>query len=235
MSTSNKNVIIDTAYGNITGKNSIDKISLTGVYPYEGSTYSQEMELILNIDKGKSVSIKFPYDGYNLQLFIGDFNGDRKSEIMVRGGFGGSGGFEIGVIYKYQDNTLIAIFNQDMFTDNNTCTAKFKDNYKVHINCTDKKYSIDISSRPKDYLDLIYNNDGTVKSGVTVSVDPPEGIYPIKQVSNHYYNLLIFQRIVGIVNADTLGVIQSMSNLLDDKYNLEYKGLLLVPSPIGEK
>ncbi|MGL5313858.1 MAG: hypothetical protein ACRC92_11490 [Peptostreptococcaceae bacterium] len=235
MPTPKNKIIIDSASGNITSANSRDNIILMGVLPYEGNAYYQDVELTLNTDNSQSLTIKFPYDGYNLQLFIGDFNDDKKSEIMVRGDFGGSGGFEIGVIYEYDKNKLVELFNQDIFNSNNSCTATFKDNYKVHINCGDKKYSIDISSRPKNYLDLIYSNDGTVKPGNTVSIDPPEAIYPIKQVYNQYYNLLILQRIVGVVNADTLGVIQTQANLLNNQYNIDYKGLLLVPSPLEEK
>ena len=222
-----KKVIIDVNSGNITGEYSKDKATLVGVYPYKDIPYADNIELVLNPENEEPISINFPYSGYNLQLFVGDFTGDNKSEIMVRGGFGGSGGFEIAVIYKYEDNKLIEIFNQDLVNQNNPCTAKYKDNYKVHVNCDKKKYSINISSRPKEYLEQIYTPTGTVKPDYEPYIDSPNAIYPIKQIYSDAYQLLIQQRIVGIANVDTLGVIETLSSLINSEFEVIYKGLLL--------
>ena len=133
------------------------------------------------------------------------------------------------IIYKYEDKKLIEIFNQDRVNQNNPCTAKYKDNYKVHVNCDEKKYSIDISSRPKEYLEQIYTPEGTVKPDYEPYIDSPNAIYPIKQVYNDAYQLLIQQRIVGIANADTLGVIETLASLINSEFEVIYKGLLLPP------
>ena len=222
-----KKVIIDVNSGNITGEYSKDNTTLVGVYPYKDIPYADNIELVLNPENEEPISINFPYSGYNLQLFVGDFTGDNKSEIMVRGGFGGSGGFEIAVIYKYEDKKLIEIFNQDRVNQNNPCTAKYKDNYKVHVNCDKKKYSINISSRPKEYLEQIYTPTGTVKPNYEPYIDSPNAIYPIKQIYSDVYQLLIQQRIVGIANVDTLGVIETLSSLINSEFEVIYKGLLL--------
>ena len=92
-----------------------------------------------------------------------------------------------------------------------------------------EKYLLDISSRPKEYLDLIYDSDGKLKeNSITLSyVDAPNVIYPVKQVYNSYYELLIQQRVVGIVNVDTLAVIQTLISLENTTLNEIYKGLLI--------
>ena len=222
---SNK-VIIDSISTNIVDEHSKDKVLLIGVFPYEDSTYSNNLELVVQLEVGSPVSISLPYDGYNLQLFCGDFTKDNKNEIMVRGSFGGSGGFEIGVIYKFEKNQIKEIFNQDDISKNNPCSAKFKDNYKVHVNCGEKKYSINLSTRPQNYLDLAYDKNGKVLSGVDAYVDAPNALFPIKDVDNNYYELLIQQRIVGVVNADTLGIIQTVCNFINNsKFNVVSKGL----------
>jgi len=141
-----KKVIIDVNSGNITGEYSKDKATLVGVYPYKDIPYADNIELVLDPEDGESISISFPYSGYNMQLFVGDFTGDNKSEIMVRGGFGGSGGFEIAVIYKYEAKKLIEIFNQDQVNRNNPCTAKYKDNYLVAFNEGDNMKVITIDA-----------------------------------------------------------------------------------------
>ena len=218
-------VIVDSLSTNIVNKHSQDKVILVGIFPYENSSYSENLELVVNPEVGYPVKIQLPYSGYDMQLFCGDFTNDGRDEIMVRGSFGGSGGYEIGVIYKFDNNKIKEIFNQNDITKNNSCTAKFKDNYKVHVNCGEKKYSINLATRPKDYLELAYDSDGKVLPGVQSNVDAPNALFPIKDVDNSYYELLIQQRIVGLVNADTLGIIQTICNFLNDKFTVITKGL----------
>ena len=218
-------VVIDSISANIIDEHSQDKSILVGILPYENSTYSENLELIIKPEVGYPTKIKLPFSGYDMQLFCGDFTNDKKDEIMVRGSFGGSGGFEIGVIYKFENNQIKEIFNQDDISKNNPCSATFKDNYKVHISCGEKKYSINLSSRPKNYLQLAYDENGKVLPGVVAYVDAPNALFPIKDVDNSYYELLIQQRIVGVVNADTLGIIQTVCDFINGKFNVVTKGL----------
>ena len=218
-------VIVDSLSTNIVNKHSQDKVILVGIFPYENSSYSENLELVVNPEVGYPVKIQLPYSGYDMQLFCGDFTNDGRDEIMVRGSFGGSGGYEIGVIYKFDNNKIKEIFNQNDITKNSSCKAKFKDNYKVHVNCGEKKYSINLATRPKDYLELAYDSNGKVLPGVQANVDAPNALFPIKDVDNSYYELLIQQRIVGLVNADTLGIIQTICNFLNDKFTVITKGL----------
>ena len=218
-------VVIDSISANIIDEHSQDKAILVGILPYENSTYSENLELIIKPEVGYPTKIKLPFSGYDMQLFCGDFTNDKKDEIMVRGSFGGSGGFEIGVIYKFENNQIKEIFNQDDISKNNPCSATFKDNYKVHISCGEKKYSINLSSRPKNYLQLAYDENGKVLPGVVAYVDAPNALFPIKDVDNSYYELLIQQRIVGVVNADTLGIIQKVCDFINGKFNVVNKGL----------
>ena len=218
-------VVIDSISANIIDEHSQDRSILVGILPYENSTYSENLELIIKPEVGYPTKIKLPFSGYDMQLFCGDFTNDKKDEIMVRGSFGGSGGFEIGVIYKFENNQIKEIFNQDDISKNNPCSATFKDNYKVHISCGEKKYSINLSSRPKNYLQLAYDENGKVLPGVVAYVDAPNALFPIKDVDNSYYELLIQQRIVGVVNADTLGIIQTVCDFINGKFNVVTKGL----------
>ena len=218
-------VVIDSISANIIDEHSQDKAILVGILPYENSTYSENLELVIKPEVGYATKIKLPFSGYDMQLFCGDFTNDKKDEIMVRGSFGGSSGFEIGVIYKFENNQIKEIFNQDDISKNNPCSATFKDNYKVHISCGEKKYSINLSSRSKNYLQLAYDENGKVLPGVVAYVDAPNSLFPIKDVDNSYYELLIQQRIVGVVNADTLGIIQTVCDFINGKFNVVTKGL----------
>ena len=85
MISSNKKLIIDAAYGSITNKYTEDKVILVGEFPDEKSNYANSLQLVINRENDLPLTIDVPYSGYNMQLFVGDFTGDRLENIMIRG------------------------------------------------------------------------------------------------------------------------------------------------------
>ena len=221
----NKKLLCSTK-GNISSINSSDNVFLIGDYDL-GASYAYNLELLLETKDKEVFSTHIPFSGYDFQLFIGDFTNDKKSEIVIRGSFGGSGGFEVCTIYKCTKGKLIEIFNQNTFFENNKCSAKYKDNYKLSVICNKKKYTINLANKSKDYLDYIYDKNQKLNTNFYPTIDAPTSIYTIKEVYNCYYELLINQRIVGISNSDTLGIIQSKVNFLDSTITTVYRYLLL--------
>ncbi len=244
----NKKMIIDAAYGSITNRYSDDKVILVGVFPDEKSNYTNSLQLVINRENDLPLTIDVPYSGYNMQLFVGDFTGDRVDNIMIRGEYKDSDnnsinenkdikvksdnnliGYEIGVIYKYENENLIEIFNVNKYKSNNLCTAKFKSNYRTSVTCNKKKYLIDLSTRSNKYLSKIYDENKKVKTNLSPILDNPCGIYPIKQIFSDKYELLIYQRIVGIDKKDIIGTIESLIDLKNNELNIIYEGLLSYP------
>ena len=237
-------LIIESAKGNITGNNVQDDIVLKGIYKSENKQYIKDLELTLNPGTEKSISLKLPYEGYEIQLFIVNFTGDDRLEIMIRGESEGPtlhpseepGLHAIAVIYKYENNNLIEIFNHDKFYKENICSAKYKNGYKVNISCGNKKYSLDISKKLKSYLDNIFNTDGSVKSYYDPFYEPhvnrPFEIYPIKSHSNNHYELLIEQVVMGTGEytagpTPALAIIQTFGYFEKSEFNIKDKGLLI--------
>lgn len=239
MTFNNKKVIIDAAYGSITNKYADDKVILVGEFPDEKSNYANSLQLVIDRENDLPLTINVPYDGCNMQLFVGDFTGDRIDNIMIRGeynntladknGHNNLINYELGVIYKYENEKLIEIFNMEKYKNNNLPYAKFKNNYRTSVYCNKKKYLIDLSTRSKEYLNGIYDENKKVKINLIPTVDNPSGIFPIKEVFNDCYNLLIYQKIVGINNSDVIGTIETLINLNDNKINIIYEGLLSFP------
>lgn len=239
MTFNNKKVIIDVAYGSITNKYSDDKVVLVGELHDEKSNYANSLQLVINRENDLPITVNVPYNGYNMQLFVGDFTGDKIDNIMIRGeyenpqidkdGYDNLISYELGVIYKYESEKLIEIFNMDKYKNNNLACAKFKNNYRTSVSWGKKKYLIDLSTRPKEYLNKIYDEDKTVKTNLKPTLDNPSEIFPIKEVFNDCYNLLIYQRIVGINNSDVIGTIETLINLNNNKINIIYEGLLSYP------
>ena len=239
MTFNNKKVIIDVAYGSITNKYSDDSVVLIGEFHDEKSNHANSLQLVINRENDLPITVNVPYNGYNMQLFVGDFTGDKIDNIMIRGeyenpqiykdGHDNLISYELGVIYKYESEKLIEIFNMKKYKNNNLACAKFKSNYRTSVSCGKKKYLIDLSTRPKEYLNKIYDEDKRVKTNLKPTLDNPSEIFPIKEVFSDCYNLLIYQRIVGINNSDVIGTIETLINLNNNNINIIYEGLLSYP------
>lgn len=239
MTFNNKKVIIDVAYGSITNKYSDDSVVLVGEFYDEKSNHANSLQLVINRENDLPITVNVPYNGYNMQLFVGDFTGDKIDNIMIRGeyenpqiykdGHDNLISYELGVIYKYESEKLIEIFNMKKYKNNNLACAKFKSNYRASVSCGKKKYLIDLSARPKEYLNKIYDEDKKVKTNLKPTLDNPSEIFPMKVVFSDCYNLLIYQRIVGINNSDVIGTIETLINLNNNNINIIYEGLLSYP------
>lgn len=219
--------IIDVKIGNIIKENSKDKVILMGTYSSKDSKYIENLEIAIKSEEiGSDLNIKISYTGYNMQLFLADFNGDGKDEIMLRGQYGGSGGYEISAIYKYDNGNIIEILNPDIFSNKYLYTAKYIEGYKVLVESPVLKntYIFDISKTPKEYLQMVYDKNGKPINGESPTISAINEAFPIKLVNQENYYLLIRQRVIGVNNADTIGYIESYTNLLNDDIKIINSG-----------
>ncbi|MGG5461366.1 hypothetical protein [Clostridium sp. B9] len=219
----NKQTILDVKIGNVIEKDSKDKVILVGSYFEKGSNYVENIEIVINPGDGNEpITTKVDYSGYNLELFLGDFNNDGRDEIMLRGAYGGTGGFAISVVYVYSNGKLKQIFNPDMFSEKYELTSKYLEDYMVEVlsNTLREKYTFYIGNKPKIYLDIIYDKNGKVKKDEIPTVSAINNAFPIKAVYQETYYLFIRQRVVGVSNADTIGFIESFVSLIDDKITI---------------
>ncbi|WP_346868799.1 hypothetical protein [Clostridium sp. UBA5119] len=137
---------------------------------------------------------------------------------MVRGEYGGSGGYAIAAIYDYINGKLVEIFNPDMFSEKYVFTAKYLDEYKVLVESVTlkEKFTFDISQSPAIYINMIYDENKKVKSKEVPTVSAINEAFPIKLVYEENYYLFLRQRVIGVNNADTIGYIESFVNLLNN-------------------
>ena len=222
MTNVSKKTILDVKLGDVVAKYSKDKVILVGTYSDKDSNYVENVEIIINPGRGgAALTTKTTYSGYNFSLFLGDFNGDGKDEIMVSGEYGGSGGYAIAAIYDLNRGRLIEIFNPDKFSTKYIVTAKYLDKYRVLVNSETLKqyFEYDISNRQKVYLDMIYDKKGKVNKGQEPSVSAVNGAYPIMMPYKKLYYLFLRQRLIGVNNADTIGYVESFVSL--EKNNIE--------------
>ena len=68
-----------------------------------------------------------------------------------------------------------------------------------------KTYLIDLSDLDRTYLDALYDANGRLKAPRSGDVNPLSALLPIDPDGDGVYDLLGFQRITGLYNADGLG------------------------------
>ena len=167
MINSNDKIILDSKLGNVISKDGRDKVILLGSYYQSESNFVENIEIVINSENNKkSIVTKVNYAGYNLELFLGDFNKDGLDEIMLRGAYGGSGGYEIASVYKYKNGSLEEIFSPEIFGNKYTFKAKYLPRNLVEVISPQlkEKFIFHMNNKPKTYLDMIYEENGEVRN-----------------------------------------------------------------------
>ncbi|MGG7076617.1 hypothetical protein [Clostridium sardiniense] len=211
--------IIDAKDGNVTDKFSLDKVILTGIKKFSDSDYIDGITINVSLrGNGNSIIKNIPYAGYNLSLFIGDFNGDGKAEVMIRGTLEKEKGSYLFSVYTYKNNSLEEIYNHNMFNAMAKFNAKYLDNYRAEITSEDtkEKYIIDLSLRPKVYLNQSYDESGKVKENASIRVTNLRDVDPKESDNIEVYNLVLAKAILGVDDKDLLGFIESNVTLINN-------------------
>ncbi|WLR51133.1 VCBS repeat-containing protein [Bacillus tianshenii] len=203
-------MIVAFARGDVTGDGMPDNVYLTGTKT-EDSPFIQNITLLVQDGRtGAATSVPLKENaGYNPTLFLGDFNGNRVADILIRINSGGSGAFTYDYLYSFISNTPQLLFDSNDYNEQYQYEVTYQDNYKVQVISEEnnEKYIIDISTRDAEYLNEIYDEDGKLKSPITGFVNPLSGLYPVDFDSNGVFELLAYQKIAGRYNADALGYV----------------------------
>ena len=126
---------------------------------------------------------------------------------------GGSGGYGIFYIYSFRNNIPRLLFDFEKYNNSYTSQVNYEDFYKVSVESPsqDLLFPLDISYKGYDYLSQLYDENGKLKQPVKGEVLAASALNPI--VTNQKsmsYDLLIFRRIIGISNSDTLGYVENL-------------------------
>lgn len=202
--------IVSYARGDVNGDGIPDNVYLTGTKT-PSSPFTQNITLIIQDGfTGRFTSIPLKENaGYDPNLFLMDFTGDRIDDILISINSGGSGAIMYHYIYSFALNKPQLLFDFDVYNKQYTYDVTYKDNYKVEVvsNKNNTKYIIDISNKGSDYLNEIYDENGKLKKPITGFVDPLSGLYPVDFDFNKVYELLAYQKIAGRYHADSLGYV----------------------------
>ena len=216
--------VVAFARGDVTGDRLPDNVYLTGVMTPD-SPFVQQITLLVQDGRTGAVT-RVPLRenaGYNPTLFLGDFTGDGVDDILISINTGGSGAIMNHYIYSFVNNRPQMLFDSSVYNEQSQYEVTYLDNYKVEVESVENNqtYIIDISLRSSDYLDEIYDKNGKLKSPITGFVNPLSGLYPVDFDSDQKFELLAYQKIAGLYNADSLGYVLNTLTWWDNKFVLQ--------------
>ncbi|WP_257351602.1 VCBS repeat-containing protein [Pseudalkalibacillus decolorationis] len=216
--------LLDMKRGDVSGDRIPDIVYLTGSKPFPDSPFYEKITLWVQ-DGRTNQRTEVPLStstGYHPTLFLGDFTKDRVEDILIRMDSGGSGGVTYDYIYSFLRNQSNKIFDYEVFNKEDSYQVNYQDGYKVKVmnNNSGESFVIDIQYKGNEYLSEIYNQNGKLKKPITGGVNPLGAVYPVDFERDGTYELLTYQRITGLYNADGLGLLTT---------NLEWNGDSFTP------
>lgn len=205
--------MIDVKFGDINGDGIIDKILLTGTKTPD-SPFWQNITLVIQ-DGRTGKYQRYPLQenaGYNPSLFLGDFTGDKIQDILIVIDTGGSGGTIYSYVFSSINNSVVQIFNSAIYNESYKYTVSFKDFYKAEIISFSprKRYIVDLQYKGIEYLNEVYNQDGTLIQPINGWVSPLAGLYPVDFDRDGNFELVAYQNIAGRYNADRIGYMENV-------------------------
>ena len=204
--------VINFAQADVTGDGRIDSIYLVGDRQVGDPTrHIENMGLRVRTD-GKILSVDFPYgNGYSPILFVGDLTRDGIPDVLVNMFSSSTGGFITSYIYTFENGVPRMLFDSKVFNDLYTGKVIYEDNYIVRVltNRPPWQYTIDLRDRDPGYLSSLYDQNGRLRRPTEGTLLGLNSLNPIDYDVNGEFNISSIQRVIGIGNLDTLGLVET--------------------------
>lgn len=227
--------VLDYKSADVTGDKIKDDVVLVGIKENKNDIFSAEAVVVVQDGKTKKY-LKVStgdFGGYGGDLFLGDFNKDKVSDVMTTLGTGGSGGTINTNIFSFKNNKTVAILSANGIGEGLTFEGKFVDGFKAEVlnKESNKTFTIDLRG-VKDYYtpNSIYDEKGKLLSPVEIAADGFVLLEPVDWDCDGSYELQGSQAIWGICHADTIANVESVLDFESSKWNvirLEYSSFLI--------
>ncbi len=234
----NGQTVIDKKRGDITGDSFRETVYLTGSMT-ERSSYWEDITLnILNkkVDLYEGFSLKETV-GYNPRLFLGDFTGNQLDDILVVIDTGEGAGTVNAYLFTFLEGQMRQVFDAEEFNDTTDYKINYQDQHKVTIvsSVPQKKYTLDLMYKDKEYLTEIYDENGVLKEAIEGWVEPISGLYPIDFAGDGIYELVALQEIAGRYHAEALGYVQNILKWNGREFVPERQSVIIVGENLEPK
>lgn len=212
----NNRYLITMQEGDVSGDGIPDKVYLYGSKIGDSiSSFVDNISIVIEDGySGRTNTITPEFNaGYNPRLFLGDFTADSVDDIKLSIDSGGSGGYGYFYIYTYINDAPKEIFNFNQYNALFQYKVNYIDLYRVEVyNINhDKLFVLDISYKGNEYVSQYYDEYGMLLKPIQGDVLAINALMPfIQNEIVNAYELLVYQRIIGPINSDTLGYIENV-------------------------
>ncbi|MGL4736585.1 MAG: hypothetical protein ACRCW2_03930 [Cellulosilyticaceae bacterium] len=214
---------------------STDQALLFGSQVTANSPYYDALELQIITADERSYTFPLDYGGYNASLFLADFTGQGTSDLLITSYSGGSGSYAHVSLYHFNNGGLDELFSSEGFDALFSYTAHYLPYYQAQITShgADMRFNLTLTHLSSEALSLIYSPSGQVITNEEPMISALNAAFPIKLPDKISYDLLIWQRIIGPTNADTLGMIQTLMHFPQSSPQLVNQTLVTQGLPIN--
>lgn len=205
--------IVASKVGDVTGDGFPDWVFLTATKQPDSLFLTNITLVVKNGRTNQFQTFALPENaGYEPTIWLGDLTGNGVNDIFIVIDSGGSGAIIFAYVYSSVQGRMTNIFDSIRFNEQHPYTVNYANYYKANIISKNpsKKYIVDLQYKGKEYLNEIYNADGTLKQPIEGWVDPLSALYPIDLARNGKYYLLGMQKIAGRYHADGLGYVENL-------------------------
>jgi hypothetical protein len=214
-------IVLDQQTGDVTGDGKPDGFFLVGRKPDANSKFADDLTIVIKDGASQNtITMKLPnIGGYDSKIFVGDFSGDKVSDVFVKIPTGGSGGIiehrivtfigEPQIIFGAQENKGIVI------------TGRFVEGFKAELaeDVTKRKVTVDLANKRDRYVKAnVYDTNGVVLREQNIQASSLGLLEPIDIDGDGVYEIKGQQRVPGIANADTVANIYSLLKYQDGKW-----------------
>lgn len=219
--------ILEYKYEDITGDNVKDNIILVGMKKNNPQDlYSDKIRLVIQDGNNKKfykvLLGKIDY-GYKSNLFIGDFDGDRVSDVLIGLSNDEKGESCSYSLLSFKNNKKHYMFKQDNFSKGLSFEVDFVDGFKANIlnKHLNKYYLADLSNKRDTYINSrTYDNNGELVQDRKGSCSGLIELRPQDLDSDGTFELKGIQRFTGISQEDTIGYAKSIWKYEGSKFVL---------------
>lgn len=240
--------VIDKQTGDVNGDKVNDIIYLIGHKDKKEAIYADEMNLLVQ-DGATKQELKVDLDkmnGYDASLFLGDFSGDKISDVFVKAPTGGSGGIVEQRIVSFDTGDPVIIFGHE-HNMGIQLSGKYADGYRAELfdKMNRTSVTLDISGQKQKYIrEGIYEESGILRKTVN-PITYPMVVEAVDRNADGTYELSGQQRIIGAYGADGIGKVYSIWRYQQGMWKPEqvevstfiaqYSGIKTLPAPAEHK
>jgi uncharacterized membrane protein len=218
--------VLDRETADVTGDGLADAIFLIGAKDTADAIYSREILLVIQ-DPSTSHLATFPpgpvAEGYEGGLVLGDFDCDGVADVLTALPTGGSGGMTNYCVLSFKSRFPVVVFEQEELSRGVPFSVNFQDGFAVSVFNAEllSTTRLSVRSSREEYLEAgVYGEAGELLRKTMGMANPYSLLHARDIDGDDCLELIGFQRIWGLYQADTLGYARSVWDWSGDEWEL---------------